>query len=39
MNQYIIFGREKEISPKSALSEDTITGKKIGQNVDMVRTA
>ena len=31
--------RARVISPKSALLEDTITEKKIGQNVGMVRTA
>jgi hypothetical protein len=40
MNQCIIFlSRPREISPKSVHSEDTITGKKIDQNVGMVRTA
>jgi hypothetical protein len=40
MNQCIIFrSRPREISPKSALSDDTITGKKIGQNIGMMRTA
>jgi hypothetical protein len=38
MNQFIIFcQRAIVISPKIALSEDTITGKKIGQNVGTVR--
>ena len=30
--------RVRVISPKSVPSEDTITGKKIGQNTSMVRT-
>jgi len=38
--QCIIFPpRVRVISPKSVPSEDTITGKKIGQNACMVRTA
>ena len=39
-NQFISFPpRARVISLKSALSEDTITGRKIGQNTCMVRTA
>jgi len=39
-NQYISFLlRARVISLKSALSEDMITGRKIGQNTCMVRTA
>ena len=39
-NQCISFPpRARVISLKSAISEDTITGRKIGQNACMVRTA
>ena len=39
-NQCISFpSRARVISVKSALSKDTITGRKIGQNACMVRTA
>jgi hypothetical protein len=40
MNRFIIFrSRAREISPKSALSDFTMTEKKIGHVVGMVRTA